>query len=508
MSDPVLRLAARSLAAEPGGQVRTDVSVHNPGRVVEGFRLEVVGEPGAWATITPSTVDVYAGAETTATVVFAVPETGAVPSGTFPFGVRAVSVRDNYSSDVAEGDLEVGRVFGIAPKLTPVTSRGRWKGRHTVALTNWGNTPAHVRLTASDPDERLGFLMKPAEVQLALGATRTARLTVRTRHPVLRGTPERLPFQVVAATDQLAERPTAPERGDPQRPVLDGAFLQRPIVSRGTVTVAALAVAALAAGGAWLVTSGGSHAPSAKTGFPPPAPVTTSATPTAKDAVTVTWSVVPQAVSYRVFPTDQNGSLVTGQPLEVQGALTTTIPGLAPVTEYCFRVVAVSAFKKESERADAGCVTTPAPTGDGQLPNPTQWIAARGDFISARVGRANAERTARATRDQLAAAEGISPGVLNTADFAGFGQGQPAFVVYEGPFDAKSDAEAVCRLKTQLRCVPLQPGARVGEPTPSPSDTETPPTSPTATATATATNSPTVPPTPTAHPTTSATATP
>ncbi len=77
-------------------------------------------------------------------------------------------------SAVVEGDLDLGRVFGLQAKISPVTSTGRWRGRHLVQFTNWGNAPVRLKLTPTDPDEKLGFVVHPEIVEVPIGAT-TAR---------------------------------------------------------------------------------------------------------------------------------------------------------------------------------------------------------------------------------------------------------------------------------------------------------------------------------------------
>ena len=44
MNDPIVTLEPTELTVEPGGQVRAELTVRNPGNVVEEYRLEVVGE--------------------------------------------------------------------------------------------------------------------------------------------------------------------------------------------------------------------------------------------------------------------------------------------------------------------------------------------------------------------------------------------------------------------------------------------------------------------------------
>ena len=114
---------------------------------------------------------------------------------------------------MAEGDVEIGKVFGLQAKIVPVTSSGRWRGRHVVQLSNWGNAPATLRMVASDPDAALGFYVRPDVVELPLGGSATVRMSVRTRKPFLRGTPVRLPFSVVGGAGRRRRRSTpAPRR--------------------------------------------------------------------------------------------------------------------------------------------------------------------------------------------------------------------------------------------------------------------------------------------------------
>ncbi len=253
MTDPILRLESERVSVAPGAHEVLTLTIHNPGNIVEGYDLDVVGEiPLPWVTVTPAFVSVYPQQEATATVMFSPPEGGVAASGTIPFGIRARSRVDANSSAVVEGDIEVGQLLGLQAKLTPVTSTGRWRGRHTISISNWGNSAVQLRIVASDPDEQLGFLVYPETLTIPLGGTATARLKAKTRRPTLRGTPRQLPFEVVAERD-----PAPPVTGPvsttstPDRPVLRGAFAQKPILSRGVVGLAAGAlVVALVGGGA------------------------------------------------------------------------------------------------------------------------------------------------------------------------------------------------------------------------------------------------------------------
>ena len=92
MTDPVVRLETTQLTVEPGGQVRAEFTVLNPGTIVESYTLDVVGEqPIPWAEITPAVLSVYPQQQETATVVFNPPTGPTGLAGTVPFGIRAKS---------------------------------------------------------------------------------------------------------------------------------------------------------------------------------------------------------------------------------------------------------------------------------------------------------------------------------------------------------------------------------------------------------------------------------
>ena len=115
-----------------------------------------------------------------------------------------------------------------------------------------------LRLVTTDPDEKLGFLVTPDVIDVPLGGTAQAKVKVRTRKPFLRGTAERIPFQVIGEPDPPAPPQVGPAGviPDSRRQVLDAVLLQKPIVTRGVVVVAGLLLVALVAVIVWALTHG------------------------------------------------------------------------------------------------------------------------------------------------------------------------------------------------------------------------------------------------------------
>jgi hypothetical protein len=347
MADPIVNLEPTELSVEPGGQVRLVVTVRNPGEIVENYRIEVLSEvpgtgPATWAEVNPPELSVYPKEKGTTVVVLSPPAGTTTSSGRFPFGVRVRSTVPPHASAVEEGDIAVGRVFGLQAVITPTTSSGRWRGHHLLTYTNWGNAPVRLNLTVRDPDEKLGFLLHPAQLDLPLGASASARLTARTRKPFLRGTPARLPFEVVGEQDGAGPGPPPQVQlpNDPKRPVLSGALLQRPIVGRATVAVAG--VAALVAAGAVVLALRTHHhaaAPSGSVALPDP-PAGIIAKTVSADRIDVSWKAANDTTSYKVI-TNRGGKVVGTAPVGA-GVESFQAKDLDANALYCFAVRAVT----------------------------------------------------------------------------------------------------------------------------------------------------------------------
>jgi hypothetical protein len=372
---PVMSLDTSSLKAEAGGQAQTTLTLRNPGSLVESFRLDVVGLDDGWWQIHPPELALYPGEDSTAVVVLTPPAAARAPDRPLPFGVRAISTLDASRGVVEEGDLEIGRVFDLQPSISPVTSRARWSARHTVTFTNWGNTPVRLKLSATDKDGRLGFQLTPDAVVVPVGGRATARLRVRPSDPFLRGTPVHMPFQVhgeqpgAAAAAAAGPRSIAQRAGvpDPTQPVVDGAVLHGPILSKGVIIALIAVVAAIAAAGALLFRAGDVQGGRTED-TAPPVPTAVKVDAISAELARVSWTGSDRALAYKVRTLDENGAPLKSD--DVKGDVQVFDAKLekteTPRSEVCFEVSAVrdGFSSKASERQ---CATLP----DESLKPPT-----------------------------------------------------------------------------------------------------------------------------------------
>jgi hypothetical protein len=375
MADPLLRLDATSVAVQPGGQAQVGVTVTSAGDIVEGYRLSVLGgQPSRWAEVVPPTVNVYPGEEATAVVVFSPPSGTGAPSGVFPFGVKAASTESTGGSSVVEGTVELGRVSGLQAKIIPVTSTGRWRGRHVIRLDNWGNAPARLRLVATDPDANLGFYVSPDVVDLPIGGSASVRLSARTRRPFLRGTPVRHPFQVVGEPLDAPRTGPAPATpyGDPGRPVVDAALQQRPILTRGVVTLLALVLVAAVAGGAWAWTRPqGAPGSLSKLGTPP-APEQFAVVGSDATSVRLRWQPVDQIDAYGLQHVDlaDHQTIIGEDPVNgSQNGI--VVKDLPSDTEACFKLLAIRSGLRGPATPEVCGRTAAAPASPSPSASPT-----------------------------------------------------------------------------------------------------------------------------------------
>lgn len=244
MTDPMVRLETPLLSVDPGGQARSVVRIRNLSSIVEGFRLQVLGVGATdWGEVSPAEVEVLPDQEVTATVTFSPPVDVGTRSGIYPFGIRAESVVNSATCAVAEGDLEIGTVYGLQSNLAPTASSGRRFGRHSATLTNLANTPVRLRITAGDPEAKLAIAINPHVVALLPGASCQAQVNIKAKSWIVSGAPKRTSFQVIAEPDESQNTfgPSALALSS-NRALMEGAFSQLPIISRFTLIVGTIAL--------------------------------------------------------------------------------------------------------------------------------------------------------------------------------------------------------------------------------------------------------------------------
>lgn len=234
MTDPVLHMDQPVVHVEPGGEVRTLITVRHGGQAVERYRLEVLGDAARWAQIDPRHVSAPPGeAGQVAEIVFRPPHAAASEVREIPFGVRAMSLEHRDRTGIVEGDVVVAAIPDLTARLEPDRTMGRWGAGHRVLLANAGHRPIAVRVSGADSLGALRFAVAPAECTVPPGGDAEALVSVRSRRPRLVGGPARHPFTVEYR-----------EEGSSTAGRLAGSFEQRAVLPLAVVALLGLVVAA------------------------------------------------------------------------------------------------------------------------------------------------------------------------------------------------------------------------------------------------------------------------
>ena len=229
----IASIDSTSITADPGGETSCSIRVRNTGKVVDQVLLDVLGDAQSWSTVEPAQLNLLPGADVVARVVFRPPRSGAVPAGTVPFAVRAMSQEDPDGSTIEEGTVEVNPFFDLKTVLIPGTARGRRRARYQLVVENEGNTPVHAAVSVADPDRLLEFRVKPDTLVTQPGTATFVRLQAVPKERFLRGADRTLPFQVLLQAAEFAPA------------TVNGVMTQRQVLPKWLLPAIGVAVAAL-----------------------------------------------------------------------------------------------------------------------------------------------------------------------------------------------------------------------------------------------------------------------
>ncbi|MFC6016052.1 hypothetical protein ACFP2T_07580 [Plantactinospora solaniradicis] len=177
-------LSPDRLDVAPGDAPVIEVTVSNTSDVVEHYVVDTLGLPDGWRARTePDVTKLRPGETGTASITFEVRRDPPAPAGSHVLGVL---LRSRYRDDVScceELPLTIAPVDQVAIRIEPEVATGGRTARYDVALTNAGNTPLRLRLAATDPERRVLAQFQPPTVDLPLGTTVRALLSVKAPIP-------------------------------------------------------------------------------------------------------------------------------------------------------------------------------------------------------------------------------------------------------------------------------------------------------------------------------------
>lgn len=190
-------LKTQDLAVEPGGQMACEVEVHNDGRLVDEYWLQVSGPDSSWCSVEPASLRLMPRTAGSARVLFRPPRAAYPAAGTMPFVITVNSTVDAKVKTSVAGSLTIGRFIDVVASIVPQTSESFRVGEHGVKVENRGNGPSRVRVSAEDANDKLASEVVPSDMSVAPGSSGNAHVAVWPRNQKEPRAGRRLPFQVV-----------------------------------------------------------------------------------------------------------------------------------------------------------------------------------------------------------------------------------------------------------------------------------------------------------------------
>lgn len=320
-------LTSPSAPVAAGSPTTATVLVQNRGTVVDELSIAIVDLPEGWARVSRPTLSLVPGARDEITVVIQPPKDSSAAAGEYEFSV-AVTSKVRGREVRALGRVTVQAFEGFRVSLDPQKA----KRDFGVMVTNQGNVPMTVNLSARDEAGDLQYALEQEHLELQPGEQKRVALAVTPKSKKLFGPTLTRPFRVEGRQGG-SDRPVAAEGQITVKPPLEPYKIP-------VLVVLALAVLGGAAFAAMSLLGGGDDKASAEstpTAAPSAAasPTTAQATPTPTGlyvggkGVIVNSDPVPNntnclAVRSSATRTGDNivGRLCTGERVNIKGGPT------------------------------------------------------------------------------------------------------------------------------------------------------------------------------------------
>ncbi|WP_157607305.1 carboxypeptidase regulatory-like domain-containing protein [Sanguibacter suarezii] len=210
--------------ASPGESVDLVLDVVNTEQVIEGVSARVIGVPASLVRARPATLALFPDAQGEITLTFVVP--ASFPAGRHPLTVEVCGSTPAARPVHHDVELVVAARPRMVLRASPSMVRARRRATFTVETVNRGNVPLDVALRARDADRSLNTTISPSAVTVAPGEAVTSTIVATGPRHVFGSDLDRA-LRVEASTADVEDS-------------LSLMLRQRPLISRGLLTVAIL----------------------------------------------------------------------------------------------------------------------------------------------------------------------------------------------------------------------------------------------------------------------------
>lgn len=224
----IVDVAPRRLVAEPGRPVTLSLTITNTGDVISGHVVRVLGLDPRWVTVDQAEISLFPG--TTAAVIVTLTLPAGTPAGERQLSIQVRELTPPEATAIADVELEIPAARQTELRLDPMTVTAGAQATYGLVVENTGNTPVSGVLVGSDEEDKLRFRFTPQTVDLAPGEHAAVEVRTRARRRIA-GSPVVRPF-LVRLDDGRVD--------DEDAPSANASFMQKPLLSRGALSLVGL----------------------------------------------------------------------------------------------------------------------------------------------------------------------------------------------------------------------------------------------------------------------------
>lgn len=251
------------LEVTPGVPSQLEITITNPGTIIGGYTVRVLGVDPSWVELSDDEVSLFPDETRTFTAFLTIP-VGLV-AGERRMAVQLREATPPFATAVEEVVLVVPAAPNLQVRVDPVVVTSGTRGRFSLLVDNTGNTPLVGHLVADDAEAKLAYEFDPPTVDLAPGEHRIIDMQVKGKRPtmgaplvrlinlrVLDGAPpppapkppRDLTLATLAGKKKKDGAAAAPAAAAPDVPLVGNAtFIQKARLTRGALSLVGLLVA-------------------------------------------------------------------------------------------------------------------------------------------------------------------------------------------------------------------------------------------------------------------------
>jgi hypothetical protein len=221
-----LEVAPAEVQVAPGQPAIVVAQVFNTDDVINSYVVRVFGVDPAWVKLDEPRLKLFPGAVGMVTVSIDVPL--AYPAGELRVGIEVTPTVDESRRQIGESTLIVPAHRKASMSLDPLTQAGGKRATFNVTLSNDGNAPLDIKLSALDPEDKVKVTFNPPELVIEPKQQVIVPARASGKRPLIGSPAARMLTFTASGADNPLESLVS--------------FIQRPKLARGLVSLVGLLI--------------------------------------------------------------------------------------------------------------------------------------------------------------------------------------------------------------------------------------------------------------------------